>query len=55
MKGLAVVDPGFATVGMSGRAARKHYGTGSRKPFDKSIHSRAQMSVHASCHHFEYE
>ena len=38
MKGLASTSPDFATVKISGRSARKHYGLSSSKPFVHGLH-----------------
>ncbi len=38
MKGLACTTPTFATVKISGRSARKHYGIASHKQYDPAKH-----------------
>ncbi len=38
MKGLASASPSFATVGISARSARKHYGIGSEERFSERAH-----------------
>lgn len=40
MKGLASTSPSFATVEISARSARKHYGTASEKVFLEGTHDR---------------
>lgn len=47
MMGLARANSKLAAVGLVSRAARKHYGVGLRKQFDKDIHdaSKKQVSI----------
>lgn len=45
MKGLASTSPSFATVGIQGRCARKHYGLHARKPFDEALHDQNRRLV----------
>ena len=45
MKGLASTDPSFATVRVSGRSARKHYGINASKPFVSGVHDYSHRSV----------
>lgn len=45
MKGLASTSPNFATVRVSGRSARKHYGIEVGKPFDINIHEESRKYV----------
>ena len=42
MKGLASTSPTFATVKVSGRLARKHYGIRSHKQYDPTIHDESK-------------
>lgn len=42
MKGLASTTPNFATVRVSGRSARKHYGIESDKAFEVAIHEESR-------------
>ena len=42
MKGLASTSPAFATVGISGRSARKHYGINSGTQYLDSEHGSAR-------------
>lgn len=45
MKGLASTSPSFATVKISGRSARKHYGLESEKSFEAQLHDVSRKSV----------
>ena len=45
MKGLASTSPGFATVKISGRAARKYYGILSRKQYDPTKHDESRRYI----------
>lgn len=48
MKGLATTSPNFASVTVSGRSARKHYGTEIYQPFDVTIHEESRKYVRSS-------
>lgn len=48
MKGLASTSLNFATVRVSGRSARKHYGIHSQKPFDITKHEASRKYVWSS-------
>lgn len=45
MKGLATTSPTFASVKISGRCARKHYGLVVSKEFVPGIHDERWRSV----------
>jgi len=47
MKGLASTSSSFATVKISGRSARKHYGISSAKKFDITVHEKSRRYVHS--------
>ena len=47
MKGLATTSSTFATVKISGRSARKHYGLQSHKKFNAQVHDMSLRSVQA--------
>ncbi|MCJ1230796.1 hypothetical protein MMC12_007470 [Toensbergia leucococca] len=53
MKGLASTAPSFATVKVSGRSARKHYGISSIKPYDINCHDAARRSWHGGNGQYE--
>ena len=38
MRGLAMTSPAFASVKISGRCARRHYGVDIQKEFSKGFH-----------------
>lgn len=42
IKGLASLSPAFATVGVTGRSARKHYGTRAGKLIEGMEHDRCR-------------
>ena len=45
MKGLASTSATFASVRISGRSARKHYGLLGAKKFDEALHDSSRRSV----------
>lgn len=52
MKGLASISPAFATVGISERSARKHYGINSGTQYDPSQHGSAR-TIYDACSGFD--
>ena len=48
MKGLASTTPSFATVRVSGRSARKHYGIGIEVDYDSKEHKASERLVTGS-------
>ena len=38
MRGLAMTSPTFASVKISGRCARRHYGLGVQEDFSEGVH-----------------